>query len=102
MNWLDQLARKCAPTTAIVGGLVWIAYTLAALLQPWGNYATFVDQSGAVSNPSSFAFQLTALLGGAALLLLGAALAGAIRRGAGAGRRRRRTGDVDRCTAPAD
>jgi hypothetical protein len=80
MNWLDQLARKCAPTTAIVGGLVWIAYTLAALLQPWGNYATFVDQSGAVSNPSSFAFQLTALLGGAALLLLGAALAGTARR----------------------
>ena len=80
MNRLDQLARKSAPTTAIAGGLVWIAYTLAAMLQPWGSNTTFVDQSSALSITNAPAFQLTALLGGAALLLLGAALAGAARR----------------------
>ena len=80
MTRFDQLVQQWAPAAAILGGLAWIAYTLTAMLQPWGNSATFVDQSSARSMTNAPAFQLTALLGGTALLLLGGALAGAARR----------------------
>ncbi len=80
MNRIDPLAQRWAPAAAMLGGLVWIAYTLAALLQPWGRYAAYTDAQGAVAVTNAPVFQLTALLGGAALLLLSTALVGAARR----------------------
>ena len=80
MNRIDPLAQRWAPAAAMLGGLVWIAYTLAALLQPWGRYTAYTDAQGAVAVTNAPVFQLTALLGGAALLLLSTALVGAARR----------------------
>ncbi len=80
MNRLDPLAQRWAPAAAMLGGLVWIAYTLAAMLQPWGSYAAYTDAQGNNAITNAPVFQLTALLGGAALLLLGVAMAGATRR----------------------
>lgn len=80
MNRIDPLAQRWAPAAAMLGGLVWIAYTLAALLQPSGRYAAYTDAPGAVAVTNAPVFQLTALLGGAALLLLSTALVGAARR----------------------
>jgi hypothetical protein len=80
MNRIDPLVQRWAPAAAMLGGLVWIAYTLAALLQPWGSYAAYTDAQGAVAVTNAPVFQLTALMGGAALLLLGVALVGAARR----------------------
>jgi hypothetical protein len=80
MNRIDPLVQRWAPAAAMLGGLVWIAYTIAALLQPWGSYATYTDAQGNVAVTNAPVLQLTALLGGAALLLLGAALVGAARR----------------------
>lgn len=80
MNRIGPLAQRWAPAAAMLGGLVWIAYTLAALLQPWGRYAAYTDAQGAVAVTNAPVFQLTALMGGAALLLLGVALVGTARR----------------------
>ena len=80
MTRFDQLVQQWAPAAAILGGLVWIAYTLAAMLQPWGSYASYTDPRGGITLTNATAFGVTALLGGAALLLLGLALAGAARR----------------------
>ena len=80
MTRFDQLVQQWAPAAAILGGLVWIAYTLAAMLQPWGSYTPYADRHGGIALTNGPAFQVTALLGGAALLLLGLALAGAARR----------------------
>ena len=80
MTRLDQLAQQWAPATAILGGLAWIAYTMAALLQPWGSYATYGAPQGAPTISNIPAFLFTSLLGGLALLVLGSALAGTARR----------------------
>lgn len=80
MTGLDKFSRKWAAAAAIVGGLAWIAYSMAAMLEPWGDYAAYVDAGGAATVTNAPGFRLAALLGGAALLLLGGAAAGAARR----------------------
>jgi len=66
----------------MLGGLTWIAYTLAALLRPWGRDGAnlIVSKTAGGTAGDASAFLVTALAGGLALGLLGLALAGVARR----------------------
>lgn len=72
---LQTLARQ-APGYALLGGLLWIAYAVLAMLEPLGAIGITRDTAGAwlVANPT--ALRVTALTGAAAVFLLGLALAG--------------------------
>ena len=65
---------------AIVGGLLWIAYAILAMLQPLGSGAAFTNDLGQTLVPNPNAFRLSGAACGGALTLLGLAVVGAAAR----------------------
>lgn len=69
-----------APSAAMIGGLIWIFYTILLLLRPWGDFVTAPPwpEPPTVLNPSAFA--VTAVIGGTALAILALAVPATVKR----------------------
>jgi hypothetical protein len=77
---MKQDLPALAPGAAIIGGLLWIIYSILSLLRPWGPYVTAPPwpEPPAVLNAGAFA--ITALVGGAAILVLALAVPATVHR----------------------
>jgi hypothetical protein len=69
-----------APPAAMIGGLLWIVYSILLLLKPWGDIVSAPNGAEPPFVIDAGAFALTAAAGACALALLSAALLATVRR----------------------
>ncbi|HHY58057.1 MAG TPA: hypothetical protein GYA08_21785 [Chloroflexi bacterium] len=80
MKTITNALSQWAGWLAMGGGLLWILYTILALLQPLGSMTPFIGAQGELAVTNPLAFRATGVVGGAALILLGLAVVGAAAR----------------------
>lgn len=80
MGTITNFLALWAGWFAIGGGLLWILYTILALLQPLGSVTPFAGDRGELLVTNALAFRVAGISGGVALALLGLAVVGAAAR----------------------